>query len=234
MTLPADITLYRPDYASVRLIQCSPPSWMVDIALREKALPFTVCELSFAKGEHKTPAMLAKNPRGTIPVLECDDLVFSESLAMLQYLEHVCPEPTLMGQDSLTRGRALERLQESLAVKGRGMELLAYLMRTPDHERDSERVRQSVHSLCQELGFWEAYYQQAPWCAGELPTLADISLFVYLAAFVWLGFALDPDSALGRAYTRMRERPSVRASWPATWTTASAATTPLAGWRWPA
>lgn len=228
MTVPANITLYRPDYASVRLIQCSPPSWMVEIALREKSLPFTVHELSFARGEHKTPAMLAKNPRGTIPVLEHGELVFSETLAMLEYLEHVCPEPTLMGHDALTRGRALERLHESLAVKNRGMELLAYLMRTRDHERDRERIQKSVDSLRQELGFWEGHYQRAPWCAGELPTLADISLFVYLAAFVRLGFELAPASAIQRAYERMCERPSVRASWPATWTEAPLADAPLA------
>lgn len=37
-------------------------------------------------GEHKTPAFLAKNPLGKVPVLQDEDLVLSESGAILWYL----------------------------------------------------------------------------------------------------------------------------------------------------
>lgn len=55
---PQQITLYVPDPASVRVIQCSPPSWMVRWAVLEKRHVPRLVQLDFARGEHKTPQML--------------------------------------------------------------------------------------------------------------------------------------------------------------------------------
>ena len=67
------LVLHAPAPASVRLIECSPPSWMVELCMREKQLDYAVDVLDFAKGEHRSPAMLARNPRGTVPVLSDGD-----------------------------------------------------------------------------------------------------------------------------------------------------------------
>jgi glutathione S-transferase len=219
MTRTSNITLYRPDYASVRLIQCSPPSWMVEMALVEKGLPFTVQRLSFARGEHRSPEMLARNPRGTIPVLTDGDAVLWETLAILEHIDLTHPAPPLLGEDPVARARALNRLHESAAIKNIGMDLLAYLMRTPDDERDPDRVSGGLHALRQELSWWERYYLASPWAAGDALTLADLSVFAYLATFVQLGLPLAPTHpALQALYERMRARPSVRETWPETWT----------------
>ena len=213
------ITLYRPAYESVRLIQCSPPSWMVEMTLTEKGLPFTAEVLSFARGEHKTPEMLARNPRGTIPVLTDGDVVLCETLAILEYLDSAYPTPPLLGQGRVQRARALDRLHESAGLKRIGMDLLAYLMRTPDEERDPEQVAGKLHALHQELVWWERYYQDSPWAAGNTLTLADIAVFTYTATFVQLGMSLEPRYPyLHTMYTRMRARPAVHETWPETWT----------------
>ena len=67
--MDTQITLYMPDPASLRVIECSPPSWMIQLALEEKELPYETRLLSFSAGEHRSPEMLARNPRGTVPVL---------------------------------------------------------------------------------------------------------------------------------------------------------------------
>lgn len=212
------ITLYRPAYASVRLIQCSPPSWMVEMTLAEKGLPFTVERLSFARGEHRTPEMLARNPRGTIPVLTDGDAVLWESLAILEHIDLTYPAPPLLGEAPAARARALNRLHESAAIKRIGMDLLAYLMRTPDAERDAARVARGLDALHEELRWWERYYGESAFAAGPALTLADISVFAYLATFVQLGLALAPAyPRLQALYERMRARPAVRESWPDTW-----------------
>lgn len=203
---------------------------MVEIALREKSIPFTVRELSFAKGEHKTPDMLALNPRGTIPVLTVDGAVLCESLAMLEHIDEVCPEPPLLGTDAVSRGQARNRLHESATVKQRGMSLFAYLMRTPDDQRDQARVHAMFADLCRELDIWNGYYERSGWAAGSALSLADITIYAYLATASHLGLSMTGRfagrfDALADFVARMVARPSVTEGWP--WT-APADETPLA------
>ncbi len=188
---------------------------MVELALAEKGLEFAVRELSFAKGEHRTPEMLALNPRGTIPVLCVGEAVLYESLAMLEYIDLCYPEPPLLGTDRLGRARALNRLHESAGLKSAGMRLFAYLMRTPESERDGALVAGMRDDFRAELGWWERYYDGDTWAAGPALSMADLSVFVYVATASRLGLALDPDFPRVRAmFAQMRRRPSVEATWP--------------------
>jgi len=62
----------------------SPYSWRVLLALEYKRLTYTSHLLQFSKQEHKSPQMLAMNPRGRLPVLRDGDYVCFESLAILR------------------------------------------------------------------------------------------------------------------------------------------------------
>ena len=67
------------------------------------------------KGRHREPEHLARNPFGTLPVLELDDGSYLiESLAIMEYLEERFPQGALMGTDPEQRARArdLERVVE--------------------------------------------------------------------------------------------------------------------------
>ena len=55
------------------------------------ACPYVSHLLQFAKQEHKSPQMLAMNPRGRVPVLKDGDYVCFESLAILYYLDRKYP-----------------------------------------------------------------------------------------------------------------------------------------------
>ena len=51
-------------------------------------------------GQSRTPAFLAKNSSGGVPVLELDDgSCLCESIAICRYLEGLHPEPNLSGRD---------------------------------------------------------------------------------------------------------------------------------------
>jgi glutathione S-transferase len=55
---------------------------------------------------HKAPAFLAKNPLGTLPVLELDDgTLIAESVAICRYFEESIPEPPLFGRSILERAQ---------------------------------------------------------------------------------------------------------------------------------
>ena len=59
-------------------------------------------------GEQKSPAFLARNPFGVLPVLELDDgenLI--ESLTIIEYFEDLHPTPSLYGSDAESRGSAV-------------------------------------------------------------------------------------------------------------------------------
>jgi glutathione S-transferase len=76
----------------------------VRIFLAEKRLTVPVEEYDLEAGTHKTPAFLAKNPLGALPVLELDDgTVLTESVAICRYFEEMIPEPPLFGRSTLER-----------------------------------------------------------------------------------------------------------------------------------
>lgn len=74
----------------------SPNCWKVLAVVRELALPLEMIQVDLFKGQAKTPAFLAKNPNGRVPVLEEDDLVLWESNAILAYLASHEPTPALL------------------------------------------------------------------------------------------------------------------------------------------
>ncbi len=72
----------------------------VRIYVAEKGIDLPVQVVDVAGAENQTPAFLAKNPLGALPVLELDDGTYlSESHAICRYLESLHPSPPLFGRD---------------------------------------------------------------------------------------------------------------------------------------
>jgi glutathione S-transferase len=70
----------------------------VRIFLAEKGIEVPLVHTDIVKREQKTPEFLARNPIGSIPVLELDDgTCISESVAICRYFEEIHPEPPLFG-----------------------------------------------------------------------------------------------------------------------------------------
>jgi maleylacetoacetate isomerase len=57
------------------------------------------------KGQHNTPAYWAVNPQGLVPTLDHDGRVITQSLAIIEYLDEVHPDPPLLPRDALARAR---------------------------------------------------------------------------------------------------------------------------------
>jgi glutathione S-transferase len=74
----------------------SPNCWKVLAVARELSLHVETIRIDLLKGEAKTPAFLAKNPNGRVPVLEHEGLVLWESNAILAYLASQKPIPSLL------------------------------------------------------------------------------------------------------------------------------------------
>ena len=85
-----------------------PPTRSIRVrwTLQELGVPFESKIVDLPAGEHRSPAFLAINPAGKIPVLVDGDLVVNESAAIVLYLADKFPEQKLMPTDSAGRAEA--------------------------------------------------------------------------------------------------------------------------------
>lgn len=83
----------------------SSAAFRVRIALNLKGLPYERISKVFAKSEHRAADYLALNPQGLIPALGVDGTVISQSLAIIEYLNDLQPQPPLLPADPLARAQ---------------------------------------------------------------------------------------------------------------------------------
>jgi glutathione S-transferase len=81
----------------------SPNVRRVRLAVAATGVELEEISLDFAKGEHKKPEYLAKNPNGAVPTLVDGDFVLTESRAIMQYLAAKKPESRLLPSDEAER-----------------------------------------------------------------------------------------------------------------------------------
>merc|ERR1711904_203714 len=88
----------------------APNALMVDIFLREKGVGTAEIKamekyVDLPELDNRSPEMLKMNPQGSLPwfVLD-DDTVVAETIAMMEYVEDVMPEPCLVGSTAKDRG----------------------------------------------------------------------------------------------------------------------------------
>ena len=190
----------------------------VKIFLAEKELSVPLVEVSIAKGEHRTPAFLEKNPLGQLPLLELDDGTrIAESVAICRYFEELYPEPPLFGMDAVD--------QALVEMWNRQMEFqifvpLAQVFRNTHHFFQG-RIPQvpEYGELCRKAalkayGWLDAELGKRRCVAGERYTVADITA---QCAFDFFGRILKmlPDAGqhpnLARWYAEVSARPSAKA-----------------------
>ena len=93
----------------------SSASWRVRIALNLKQIPFAVVPVHLLRdgGEQKSPENRARNAMAQVPTLEWDEpgghrRRLTQSLAIVQLVDALCPGPALLPVDPRERARAWE------------------------------------------------------------------------------------------------------------------------------
>lgn len=86
----------------------SSASYRVRIALRLKQIPFDYRAVNLRKEEQKSEAFQNINSFQAVPYLIDGNVKISQSLAILDYLENLHPEPALYPKDQALRAKALE------------------------------------------------------------------------------------------------------------------------------
>ena len=190
----------------------------VKIFLAEKGVEVELVNCDMAKGEHKTPEFLKKNPSGKIPVLELEDgRCLGESVAICRYIEGVHPEPNLMGRDPFEighiemRNRHIETEFWSQVgvswVNGPIVGAMGIFKQIPEAKVASDA---NVAKYCERL---DAELASAAYVAGERFTIADITLLTAIDfATSLVGLTIDESHTnLWRWHAQVSARDSVDA-----------------------
>lgn len=85
----------------------SSASYRVRIALNLKGVQYEYVPIGLVKDEQNGPVYRALNPQGRVPLLVDGDFRVAQSMAILDYLESLAPEPALCPQDPQLRARVL-------------------------------------------------------------------------------------------------------------------------------
>lgn len=90
----------------------SSAAYRVRIALQLKRLTVSQLPVSLRAGEQRAATYLARNPQGLVPALDVGAAVLTQSLAIIEYLEEVQPQPALLPRDPVARAqvRAMAQL----------------------------------------------------------------------------------------------------------------------------
>jgi maleylacetoacetate isomerase/maleylpyruvate isomerase len=85
----------------------SSAAYRVRIALNFKGLSYEQIPVHLTRGggEQKLPVYRAVNPQGLVPSLEIDGTVLNQSLAIIEYLDEIQPDPPLLPGRAAKRAR---------------------------------------------------------------------------------------------------------------------------------
>ncbi|NNL85217.1 MAG: glutathione S-transferase family protein, partial [Myxococcales bacterium] len=152
------------------------------IYLAEKGIEIEQVFVNLVKGEHRSAEHLARNPLGSLPVLELDDGGFlTESLVIMEYLEELHPEPVMIGETPAERARVrrLERIADLSVLLP--IARIVHATRSPIGLPASEEAAQRARrGLPEALSVLETSLAENPFVAGPEPSIADCTLFAGL------------------------------------------------------
>lgn len=187
----------------------SPFSWKVWLALEHLAVPYDLHVLSADAGDLKSPAFLALNPRGKVPVIVDDDFTLPESSAIIEYLEEVYGQPGRSLWPSDPRARAIAHrfaaeadgyiypaVRRLVMLKARLRHDVELVMRR-NGAPDPSVIDESKTSLAAEFERLEGLVS-SDLLAGAAPSAADYTLYPLTAILMRID-AKAPGHDLARA-----------------------------------
>ncbi len=154
-------------------------SYRVRIALGLKGLAWESIPVHLVKGEQRDPGYVAHNPSGFVPTLVLEDgTELVQSMAILDYLEAVYPDPALLPADPLARARVLAAAHviamDTQPVTNVGV--VGHLKATYGVDMQGG-IDWMVHFMQRNLAaFDKLIARDGTFCSGESPTWADLCL----------------------------------------------------------
>jgi maleylacetoacetate isomerase len=163
----------------------SSAAYRVRIALNFKGMPYEMVPIHLTKdgGHQRKPEFRAINPQMRVPALELSSgEVLTQSLAIIEYLDDIHPEPPLLPSDPLARAK-VRSVAQMIACDIHPLNnliALQYLKRQLKHEQ-AEIDAWYHHWIIDGFTAIEAMIAPAPYTCGPQVTLADVCLVPQVA-----------------------------------------------------
>ena len=163
----------------------SSAAYRVRIALNLKGLPYEMVSIHLIKdgGHQHKPEFRAINPQMRVPALALSSGdVLTQSLAIIEYLDEIQPEPPFLPIDALARAK-VRAIAQTIACDIHPLNNtspLRYLKRTLKHEQ-AEIDAWYHHWVIEGFNAIETMIMPAPYTCGAHVTQADICLVPQVA-----------------------------------------------------
>ena len=184
----------------------SSASYRVRIALNLKGLPYCQQPHHLVKGEQRSPDYLGINPQGFVPALADGDVLITQSVAIIEYLEEAYPD-TLRVLPATPAARARVRSLAAIVAADthplNNLRVLKYLQ-TELGLDEATRTTWYHRWLKECFDALEARLTGEPetgrFCHGDAPTLADICLVPQIFNAKRFAFDLSPYPTVMRVF----------------------------------
>ena len=168
----------------------------IELMLSLLGLPATFIEVDLAAGEHKGPTFLNLNAFAQVPVLDDQGVILADSNAILVYLERRYGSSSGAGQganrwlpeDPLIQAQ-VQRWLSVAAGPLANSAMKARLVTVFNAPFDPEPLIAEAHEL---FAIMDAHLANQSFLAGEQATLAEISLYSYIAHAPEGNVSLEP------------------------------------------
>ena len=158
----------------------SSAAYRVRIALNLKGLPYEMVPIHLSRdgGYQRKPEFVALNPQMRVPALALSSGdVLTQSLAIIEYLDDIHPEPPLLPPDALERAkvRAIAQIVACDIHPLNNLVVLQYLKNAMKHAQPDIDAWYH-HWVIAGFKAIEARIAPAPYACGAHVTLADLCL----------------------------------------------------------
>jgi maleylacetoacetate isomerase len=170
-------------------------------------------------GQQHAPGYKAVNPQELIPALAHDGHLITQSMAIIEYLDEIVPEPPILPKDPYGRARARE---------------IAYVVGCDIHPVNNLRVglfiKEKYGASDDDIARWHRHWirigfdalekmlsgspHTGAYCHGDTPTIADILLIPQCANARRVKLELDAGPTIARIEAQALTHPAFDAALP--------------------
>jgi len=152
--------------------------YKVRLLLSQLGLPFRLVEKDILKGETRTPAFLAVNPDGRIPVLQLEDgRTLAQSSAILFYLAEGTP---FLPDDRFERAQVLQWMFFEQYSHEPQIAVARFWIHSLHKGKEwADRLQEKWQKGYQALDVMERHLTGRRFFVGERYSIADIALYGY-------------------------------------------------------
>ncbi len=199
----------------------SSTSFRLRIALAWKGLAWEPRYVSLPKMEHRDPAYLALNPQAGLPALVDEaGRVFTQSMAMIEYLDDIHPEPPLMPKGAEEKWY-VRAVAQAIGCEMHPVNNVRVLKRLRSYALDEDKVNKDwyPHWIAEGFrgleGFLAQQKRTGKFCLGDSFSMADVCLVPQVANAKRFNCDVSPYPTVMRIYEAASALDAVKKAEPA-------------------